>query len=198
MDEDDSTDNTESDHLPDIQFGGEGDVYINDCNFGDQDMGLEDEVDTIILDSQMDGSLEAGGNSAYIKGLEFSGTGDSAALELSDTQASIFDLRVNPGYRYGLTARDSLFTIDDSEIRGDKNDLRFCSGVVADLYNVEAEDILDRARGAQRPIQEGIIEETISTTDKQLRAEEIARQIGKIMFLIGLYFTTNDVYNAIN
>lgn len=187
--------NEGSDTPPGVQIGGEGTTYIDNCHFGDQDMAIEDNVDATILYSTTSGSVELAGNSAYVNGFEISGSGDNSAMELSDTVANIFNLRINPGYRYGLTARESAFTIDDSVIRGDNYDLRFHLGVLADMENVRAETIMDLARGNADVIQDGLLEETLSTKEEHLHAEEIAIRIQQIISVISIVFLADDISN---
>lgn len=176
-----------------VRIGGEGTTYVDSCDFGDLDMAVDDNADAIILHSITSGSVELAGDSAYINGFEISGSGDNSAMELTDTVANIFNLRISSGYRYGLTARDSTFTIDDSVIRGDNYDLRFHLGVLADMENVRAETIMDLARGNDDVIQDGLLEEALSTKEEHLHAEEIAIRIQQIISMISVVFLAEDI-----
>lgn len=196
MSEDSNGEDDESDTQPGFHIIDGADVYIGNSDFGDQDMKIEGDTDTTIVDSKTSGSVEMAGNSAYIDGLELLGGGNDAAFELLNTDATISNLRIAPGYRYGLLAQDSRFTMDESVIQGDKYDLRFRSGVLADMYNVQADEILDLARGKKHIIQQGIIKEAISTKDEHIQAEEIAKKIGRIISIISFVFLSEDIYNV--
>ena len=183
----DSQDNDDPGEKPLVQFGGKGTHVVVDCDWGEHEMRTEGDADAYIFNNSVDGPVKLQGRSHHIDGLDISGTGESA-IELLGTEADIFDLTVNPGYRYGLVGKDSEFKVVNSIIRGDKYDIKLMTGVLADFYDVQVDDILDLARGGHpRGVQEGILDEMISTTEEQIALEKrigMARLLFTFLFAI--------------
>lgn len=188
----DGEENEGSDTPPGFQVGGGATAHIVDCHFENCDVEFKEDTHATIIDSSVSGSVEMTGNTAHIDGFEISGSGDNSAMELTDVQATIFNLRINPGYRYGLTAQDSAFTIDDSVIRGNKYDLRFRSGVLADISNLEADEIFDYVRGEEHRVKQELV--TISTKEEHI---ELEKKISLFTSLVSYYLYLNGLLDVL-
>lgn len=168
-----------------VETGGDGGVVIDNCE-GDIEVEAEDSNNTQIRNSNLQrASYKNSGG--LIHSSTISGSGE-IGLEIEHSNLDIYNLQIKPGHKSGFSAENSEFIMVDSDIEGDKYDIVIGRGVYADFYRVSADQFYDYARGERQEMKNRLIDQSISTTDADLKAEEIIERIEFAIRAVSAYF----------